>query len=397
MEVFEKSSIAGITLKNRIMRSATHEGMGDAAGNPLPQLAELYGKLARGGVGAIITGFAGVQQSGKAMFNMRMIDDDRYIDAYKTLNETMRALDTPVFLQVAHSGGGTAPAITGLDVAAPSPMKSDLYLSKARALTEDEIGDIIRNFVDAIERAQKSGFSGVQLHAGHGYLLSEFLSPHVNRRRDSWGGSTANRFRIIGEIIAQARERVGAYPIMAKFSAHDGDRGGMTVDEAVRIAELFQKAGCDALEVSCGGINDGFNTIRLAKSVPAGMYFKYFPMYRDLPGIQKMLMKPFLPLFVKLHAPLHNFNVDAAGTVKKSVDLPVIVVGGIRKLADIGEIISRGTADYVAMSRPFIREPDLVNKFKTGQQAEARCIDCGYCLFTAASGPVKCLNGVFTK
>lgn len=393
MQTFESSSIAGVDLKNKIIRSATHEGMGDEHGYPLPQLTDLYQKLAQGGVGAIITGFAAVQQSGRALPNMRMFDDDRYIDAYAKLNETMRAREVPVFLQLVHSGGASSKAISGKDVVAPSPMKSALYLSTARALTEEEIREIIRNFAAAIERAKKSGFSGVQLHAAHGFLLSEFLSPHVNRRSDRWGGSTENRFRIIDEIIKQARDRVGAFPILAKFSAYDGDRGGVTQNEGLRLAELFQKAGCDGLEVSCGGINDGFNTMRITRQIPAEAYFTLLPIYRDLPGFQKFLMKPLMPLMVKRHKPLYNYNVGIAERIRKNVNMPVIVVGGIKKLDDINEIISNARADYVAMSRPFIREPDLVNRFMSGKQNQSKCINCGFCLLGSASGQVRCFNG----
>ncbi len=393
MKVFEKSSIGGVTLSNRVIRSATHEGMGDAAGNPLPQLTDLYLRLAGGGVGAIITGFAAVQQSGKAVPNMRMFDDDRYIDDYKKLNGRMGALAVPVFNQIVHSGGSTASFISGTDVVSPSPMKSGLYLSSSRGLTEDEIQEIINSFVAAIVRSKESGFSGVQLHAAHGFLLSEFLSPHVNRRRDSWGGSTENRFRIIGTIMERAREKVGAYPIMAKISAYDGDRGGVTLDEGLRIAELFQKSGCDGLEVSCGGINDGFNTLRVPRKIPADVYFTMLQTYRDLPAIKKKIIRLMMPLMVKRHTPLYNFNVDAAEAIKRRVDMPVIAVGGIRKLADIEEILGGGKADYVAMSRPLIREPALVNTFRSGEQAESRCINCGYCLFGVAESQLRCYNG----
>ena len=397
MRTFESSSIAGVALKNRIMRSATHEGMGDENGKPLPQLTNLYLKLADGGVGAIITGFSAVQQSGKAVPNMRMFDDDRLIDEYMKMNEALRAREVPVFLQLVHSGGLSARSISGMEVVSPSPMKSALYLSSSRALTENEIREIINNFAAAIERAKKSGFSGVQLHAAHGYLLSEFLSPHVNRRGDRWGGSTENRFRIVDEIIKQARNRVGAYPILAKISAYDGDRGGVTADEGLRIAELFQKAGCDGLEVSCGGINDGFNTMRINRLIPAEVYFTFLPMYRDLPGFKKMLMKILMPLLVKRHKPLDNYNVGTAGTIRKNVNMPVIVVGGIRKLPDIEEIISDGSADYVAMSRPFIREPDLVNRFMTGRQDQSKCINCGFCVLGSAAGQVRCFNGILPR
>lgn len=193
--------------------------------------------------------------------------------------------------------------------------------------------------------------------------------------------------------MARAREKVGAYPIIAKLSAYDGDRGGMSVEEGLRIAELFQKSGCDGLEVSCGGINDGFNVMRVAKKIPPELYFTLLQPYRELPAAKKKIIKFLMPLIVKRHTPIRNYNVEVAEAIKKRVDMPVIVVGGVRKLADIENIITRGMADYVAMSRPFIREPDLVNKFKSGEQQKSRCIDCGYCLLGVGETQLRCYNG----
>ena len=392
MEVFEESSIAGVKLKNRIIRSATGEGMGDERGHSLPELAGLYKKLAYGGVGAIITGFTSIQKNGSPAKTMRLFDDDLYIDEYRDLNLAMSELGTPLFLQLAHAGGSTASSITGEKAVSPSPFFSPLYLSRSRHLEDYEIKGIIQSFVSAIVRAKQSRFNGVQLHAAHGYLLSEFLSPAVNKRTDKWGGSIENRFRIVAEIMAQAREKVGDYPVLVKFSAYDGDKRGMRIEESIKIAELFQKAGVDALEVSCGGITDGFHSMRTT-AVPTEAFFNLLPRNKSLPAPAKMIFKTALPFFIKTHAPLHNYNVEAATVIKKHVDIPVIVVGGIRKLADIEDIIKKNGIDYVSMCRPFIIEPNLVNKFKSGEQLESRCIDCGYCLLGVAAQPLRCYRG----
>ena len=131
-----------------------------------------------------------------------------------------------------------------------------------KPLAEGEIEEIIDNFVKAIERAKRAGFDGVQLHAAHGYLLSEFLSPYSNHRQDQWGGTTENRFRIIGEIYDRARRVVGDYPLLVKLNAYDGRKGGMRVDEALRVARLLEESGCAAIEVSCGTTEDGMYMTR---------------------------------------------------------------------------------------------------------------------------------------
>ena len=392
MKVFEESNIAGVRLKNRIIRSATHEGMGDAQGHPLPELTSLYKKLANGGVGAIITGYVSVQKNGRTFTNQRMFDDDRYIDEYRDLNAAMNELVTPLFIQLAHGGGLTASFITGEKAVSPSPFNSLLYMRRSRQLKDNEIEEIIENFVKAIERAKKSGFSGAQLHAAHGYLLNEFLSPAVNKRNDKWGGSIENRFRIVAEIMARARQKVGDYPILVKFSAYDGDKGGIRIDESIRIAELFQKAGFNALEVSCGGISDGLNAVR-ATAIPAEAFIELVPWNQSLPAPIKAIFKKTTPLLVKMHTPLHNYNIEAAAEIKKHVDIPIIAVGGIRKLADAEDIIENKKADFVAMCRPFIIEPNLINKFKSGKQLESRCIDCGYCVPGMMGQQLRCYYG----
>jgi 2,4-dienoyl-CoA reductase-like NADH-dependent reductase (Old Yellow Enzyme family) len=379
-------------LKNRIIRSATHEGMGDTDGRPRAELGDLYDKLARGGAGAMITGFIGVHKKGRAFQNMCMLDRDELIDAYQAITVRLKYNGVPIIAQLAHGGGQIDKQVIGEQPAAPSAKFYPLSMGKARALTEEEIAEIMRAFVASIERVYKAGFSGVQLHAAHGYLLQEFLSPRSNTRTDQWGGSTENRFRILSEIIHQSRDKVGNFPILVKFNAYDGDKFGVRIEESLRIAELIQKSGFDAIEVSCGGTEDGFNTVRVTK-IPAAAMLTLVPKYRSFPRPQKIILKALLPLMIKRPRPLTNYNVEAAARIKKEVDLPVIVLGGIRRLKDIESIIAEHKADYVAMARPFIIEPDIVNRFQSGTQQESRCINCGYCVMGVTASTLRCYHG----
>jgi len=390
--LFEESSIAGMKLKNRFIRSATHEGLGDKDGQLMPGLAEVYTDLVKGGVGAIITGFFGVQKNGRTLQNMHMLDRDELVDAYKAITAQVNACGVPIIAQIAHGGGQVDRHVIGERPAAPSPKLYPLTMGMARALTEEEITEIIDSFVAAVERAYKAGFSGVQLHAAHGFLLQEFLSPRSNKRGDRWGGSTENRFRIIAEIIRKARDKVGKFPILVKFSAYDGDKKGIRIEEGLRIAELFQKSGFDAIEVSCGGSEDGFNAVRVMK-IPAAAMLAMVPWYSSMSKTNKFALKILLPFMVKRPLPLFNYNVEAAEHIKKEVDLPIIVLGGLHRLADIEKIIAEQKADYVAMARPFIIEPDIANRFKSGTQKESRCINCGYCLLGVTSSKLRCYYG----
>ena len=231
----------------------------------------------------------------------------------------------------------------------------------------------------------------MQLHAAHDYLLSQFLSPYQNRRKDRWGGSIANRFRMMAAIIQGARQRVGDYSIWVKISAHDGHRNGMRVEEAIEIARMLQDVGCDAIEMSCGS-GPGFDSIRVAK-IPVEEAFKLVPWYKNMSPLKKRLSALVAPLVFKKHRPPYNYNVAAASRIKEHVDVPVIAVGGTRRMKDMEEVVRENKADYVALFRPLIIEPNIVARFRDGKRDESRCMDCGYCLLGVTANRLKCYYG----
>jgi 2,4-dienoyl-CoA reductase-like NADH-dependent reductase (Old Yellow Enzyme family) len=390
-KVFERSVIGPIELKNRILRSATHEGMGDRYGKPLKELYDLYEKLAKGGAGAIITGYVGIKQNGKTVVNMRMFDKDEYVADYKPFNLKLKKYNTPVILQLVHGGSQTSSKITGGVLLSASPTKN-YFGERSKEASESEIEDIIDCFVKSIERAKEAEFTGVQVHAAHGYLLSEFLSPFLNKRKDRWGGNVENRFRILKEILQRSREKVGHFPIWVKISAFDENRNRKELEEMIEGCQMLQESGYDAIEVSCGyGLKD-FDTIRVPK-IPVDAMLALLPNFKKYSLFKKSVFKIVLPLLIKKYEPIHNYNVKSAERIKKNVNIPVIVVGGIRKLEDIKNIIENTEIDFVSMCRPFIIEPNIVNKFQEHQSVESKCIDCGYCLLGVASKKLKCYFG----
>jgi len=390
-KVFERSVIGTIELKNRILRSATHEGMGDQYGKPLKELYDVYEKLAKGGAGAIITGYVGIKQNGKTVVNMRMFDKDEYVADYKPFNLKLKNYNTPVILQLAHGGSQTSSKITGGVLLSASPTKN-YFGERSKEASESEIEDIIDCFVKSIERAKEAEFTGVQLHAAHGYLLSEFLSPFLNKRKDRWGGNVENRFRILKEILQRSREKVGHFPIWVKVSAFDENRNRRELEEIIEGCQMLQENGCDAIEVSCGFGFKGFDTIRVPK-IPVDAMLALLPNFKNYSSFKKSVFKIVVPLLIKKYKPIHNYNVKSAERIKKNVNIPVIVVGGIRKLEDIKNIIENTEIDFVSMCRPFIIEPNIVNKFQEHQSVESKCIDCGYCLLGVASKKLKCYFG----
>lgn len=380
--VFGDVEIEGVILKNRIIRSATHEGMADKNGSPTEKLIKKYELLAKGEVGAIITGYAGVQQNGKSsMHSMLMIDSDAQIEPFRELTHRVHKYGTPVFLQIAHCGRQTYSKITGFPTVAPSAIKDNRFNEEIpHALLENEINEIIHNFVLAVERAKKAGFDGVQLHAAHGYLLSSFLSPHMNKRSDKWGGNIENRFRIVGEIMQQARAKVGNYPILVKINAYEKSMDGIRTEEAVTISRYLEQEGCNGIEVSCGIMEEGLITIR--GDIPFEMVQTNDSKMNK--GVMDSMASP---------EPRFLYNLPQAEEIKKHVRIPVIVVGGIRKFEDIKNIIEQGRCDFVSMCRPFIIEPNLVKKFREGRQNESKCINCNCCLIGLENHPLKCYCG----
>jgi len=367
--------------------------MADENGFPTESLKKLYIRLAKGGVGAIITGYAAIQQDGKSpMFAMTMIDSDDSIPKYREITKAVHEYDTPIIMQIAHCGRQTRLKITGHNPVAPSAIRHKFYNEDMpKELSEDEIDQLIENFVSAIIRVKKSGFDGVQLHLAHGYLLSDFLSSHSNKRKDGWGVTTENKYRIIGEIIRKAKEQVGDFPILVKMNAHDGRKNGMKIEEAVRIASMLEKSGCSAIEVSCGTAEDGLYSIR-GEEIPVDAIMKYMFKYKNLPRFIKKISKPFIKT-MKQPMPLLKYNLDAAIQIKKVVNLPVIVVGGINNIEDIHSIIENDDIDFVSMCRPFIIEPNIVNKFYKGIQTKSKCIMCNYCWVMGNDRPLRCYYG----
>ena len=372
-KVFETASFGPIKVKNRLIRSATSFKATDDFGRPTPKLLDVYSELGEGGVGTIITG---MEDGGLMVDNTIFRDAD--MDAYRKVPQVIHQYGAAAIQQISHKGSQIKTS-------------SDESLYSLNRLSDLEIEQLIQKFVKNNDRSRQVGFDGVQLHAAHGYLLSEFLSPAQNRRTDKWGGSTENRFRIIGEIIKRSKEKHSDFPIFIKLNGYDFQENGMREPEAVKIAKLLEKAGCDGIEVSCGVGRDGFSTVRMPEP-PVDALRELTPL-REKPAMRKYIISIVARYRITSYTPLYNYNVCAASEIKKNVNIPVMVVGGIRALQDMQTIVGNNLADFVSMGRPFIIEPVIANSLKNKSQTESGCIDCGFCLLSASINDVKCYYG----
>jgi 2,4-dienoyl-CoA reductase-like NADH-dependent reductase (Old Yellow Enzyme family) len=360
--LFEKSNINGLSLANRFIYSATWDGCADANGFCTQRNIDMLVERVRGDVGLIITGMAFVKQEGKAAPWQLAVYGDEFVEGLTNLARAIHDARGKVVLQLAHGGCYAPSALTGHESLGPSANDTDKF-PQCLEMSLHEIDQVVEAFGKAAKRAQKAGFDGVQLHAAHGYLLSQFLSPFFNKRSDNYGGSIENRARILLEAFQAVRNKVGEeYPVFVKINSEDFVEGGLTVDEMLQVCAMLEKAGVDAIEMSGGTIYaSGANSscrIGALDSPEKEAYYK-----------------------------------DAAIRYKEEISVPLILVGGIRS-PDVSEkLASDGLADYVSLCRPLIREPNLVSRWRSGNRNRATCIYCNGCFEPGLKGKgVQCIN-----
>jgi 2,4-dienoyl-CoA reductase-like NADH-dependent reductase (Old Yellow Enzyme family) len=389
--LFEKTEIKGMELKNRLVRSATHEAMADDEGFPTDRLFELYERLAKGGVGLIITGYTYVSCDGKFRA-MLGIDSDEHISKYRELVNHVHQNGAKIAMQINHCGRQTTKEMTGTQPIAPSAVKDKSLLVMPREITEADIERIIEAFAQAARRVKESGFDALQLHGAHGYLISQFLCPHTNRREDKWGGSIENRMRFVTEIYERVRKSVGDhYPILIKINAYDYMKNGLKPEEGIVMAKKMAEMGFDGIEVSCGIGEDGGCTFR--GDIPFDVILDEWEMYKNKGFLFRFIMKEFGSKLMRPIPFTEGYNRESAKSIKKKVNVPIFAIGGMIDPAFMEETIQSGEADYISLCRALITDPDFPNKIREGSREISRCIHCNLCLFYLATRSVRCYQG----
>jgi len=391
--LFEKTTIKGMELKNRLVRSATHEGMADQNGFPTQDLFRLYERLAKGGVGLIITGFAFVTPDGKGPFaGMQGIDTDDHISRYQELVKLVHANGARIAMQIAHCGRQTTEEAIGTKPMGPSVVKEKSLFVKPREMTAEDIERIIEAFAQATRRVKEAGFDAVQIHAAHGYLVNQFLCPYTNRRKDLWGGSLENRMRFVREIYERCRKQVGDhFPILIKMNGTDNMKDGLKIEESAVMGQRMGEMGFDGIEVSCGIMEDGYSLLR--GNVPVEAILSEWPMYRNKNPLFRLIMKHFGRKIIKPPPMIQAYNRESARIIKSKVKVPVFLVGGVTDPVNMEEIIRKGDADYISLCRALIADPALPEKVRNGSREPSKCIHCNLCGAYMISRPVKCYYG----
>ena len=352
-KLFESTEINGMKLANRFVRSATWEGMAGEDGSVTPILVDLMAQLAKGQVGLIISSHAYIKPEGQAGPKQLGVYKDGLINGLKQMTQAVHDQGGRIVLQMAHSGCLANPMITGQDPLGPSTVEG-FSKTPCREMTLQDIQDVIEAFGAAAQRAKEAGFDGVQIHSAHGYLMNQFISPLFNKRTDAYGGSVENRYQALREVLKKVRSTVGNdFPVLIKLNSQDFLEGGLILEDSLKIGALLQKDGIDAIELSGG-------TLRSGKLSPSRV------------GITSEDKEAYFS--------------EAAKAFKQKLEIPLILVGGIRSLAVAERIIDQGLADYLSMSRPFIREPGLIRRWMSGDLSRATCLSDNQCFAPAMAG-----------
>jgi 2,4-dienoyl-CoA reductase-like NADH-dependent reductase (Old Yellow Enzyme family) len=352
-KLFETTNLKSMTLKNRFVRSATWEGMAAEDGSCTPQLKDLMVQLAQGDIGLIISSYAYVLAEGKTRIGQLGIYKDEQIEGLRAITEDAHRYGSRIAAQLVHCGVFAEAEFTGRVALGPSHVP-DLVDTPHEEMPIGHIEDMVAAFGRAARRAKEAGFDAVQIHAAHGYLHSQFLSPAFNRRTDAYGGSVENRARVVLETLKAIQDTVGPdFPVLIKMNCNDFLDGGQPLEDSLQVGELLEQHGIDAIELSGGTVISG----KLGP-VRAGIKTKEQEAY---------------------------FRAEAKA-FKERLRVPLILVGGIRSLETAEQLLADGYADYISICRPFVREPDLIKRWASGDRRRSTCISDGLCREAAFSG-----------
>ncbi len=350
--IFDTLTINKMELRNRFVRSATMDGLANQ-GMVSDAEFKLYQELAKGEIGLIISHGLFPTKEGQCSSGQISVHTDEAIPFLKKLVNTVHDHNGKIVAQILHGGWQCHTQVTGLPPVGPSTIVHPRSGLKIRELSSDEVYGLVESYVQATRRIIEAGFDGVQLHGAHSWLLSAFLSPVTNKREDEWGGSVEKRSNLIRQICQGMRRLAGPdYPLLVKLGLRDYHPGGKTLSEGITTARLLEADGVDAIEVSEGTEEEGMHHIR-----------------QDA---------------------VHPYYITECTEARKSLSIPLILVGGMRNLQEMQAVLDKGIADAISMCRPFIMDPYLVKNFREGLTNSSDCTSCNQCLAQMRQGYLRC-------
>ena len=397
--LFSPINIGKLTLTGRLIKTATAETCATADGFANQEHIDFYLPMAKGGTPLIITGNIYVGLDGKSAPRQLGVEHDDKIPALARLVDAVHAHGSKMVAQLNHCGRQVVPRFAGnSDPVSASNVTELVTGTRPRPLQVDEIARLVGQYADGAQRCQRAGFDGVQIHAANGYLQSQFLTPHTNRRSDEYGGAIEGRTKLLREVVRLIKARCGAdYPVIVKINGSDylPLRNGLKTDDLVDIALMLEKEGVDAVEITVGHYESGFPMVRgtfmrcLRNMVQGSM--------RELPLVRRWAFRLFWPilalLFNLFFGRREGFNLAYARKFKAKLNIPVICVGGFRTRAFMQAAIEQGGCDIVSAGRAFIADP-LLYRHVRDDEPGPKCVDCNACIGHLGAQPADCYHPV---
>ena len=397
--LFSPIKIGKLTLAGRLIKTATAETCANAEGFANQAHIDFYLPMAKGGTPLIVTGNIYVGLDGKSAPGQLGVDHDDKVPALASLVDAVHAHGSKIFAQLNHCGRQVVPRFAGTNDPVSASNVTELVTgTQPRPLQVDEIARLVKQYADAARRCQQAGFDGVQIHAANGYLQSQFLTPHTNRRTDDYGGGIEGRSKLLRDVVHAVKAGCGAdYPVMVKINGSDylPLRNGLKTDDLVDIACLLEKEGVDAIEVTVGHYESGFPMVRgtfmrcMRNMVQGSM--------RQLPWVRRWAFRLFWPilalLFNALFGRREGFNLAYASKFKAKLTIPVICVGGFRTRSVMEAAIENGGCDIVSAGRAFIADPLLYRHLRDDEPGP-QCVDCNACIGHLGAQPADCYHPV---
>lgn len=332
----------GVSIPNKLCKSAMTEGLANANDNPTTKLNRLYQTWSEGGAGLLITGNVMVDKRYLERAGNVVLEDDSALQEWQALAQAGTTNGNQFWMQINHPGRQCSKLVAAHPLApSETQLKIAGMFGKPRAMTEEDIQDVIQRFVTTATLAKRAGFTGVQIHAAHGYLLSQFLSPHINKRQDAWGGSLDNRARLLLTIVERVREAVGdEFPVCVKLNSSDFQKGGFSLEDCIQVAQKLGEAKIDLLEIS-GGTYENL------------VFFD--SNEREQTDTRRESTK-------KREA----FFMEYAEAISKAANVPLMITGGFRTLGGMESALSEGHTQMIGLARPFCVQPDFPNLLMDG-------------------------------
>ena len=383
-EVFSSFKLTGLELKNRSIRAGCFEGMCQE-GQVTDNLIEHHRAIAAGGVAMTTVAYCSVNFKGRA-FEHELWMREEIIPDLKRLTDAVHAAGAKASIQLGHCGFFTNKSVIQQKPAGASPKFCMFMLSKCRAMTQKEIEETTQDFVRSALEAKKAGFDAVEIHAGHGYLLSQFLSPWTNKRTDEYGGTLENRLHFPVQVISAVRKALGEdFPVLVKMNQQDGMPEGIHLSDAVEIAKAFKAAGASAL-IPSSGFTSKVPFLMLRGNLPVK------EMAANQPDFMKRIgLNLFGRYMVPEHPYAHLFQLEGALQIQQAVDIPVVYIGGVESKSDMDVVLEHGFPLF-QIGRVTIQDAEFMNKINSGELEHSPCDHCNRCVAAMDAGGVHCVS-----